>query len=69
MLVDDDARVGDVVQPVLRIALEAAAQQAPARPPAVSAGSVVGIDVARQHRGERVGDRLAVEELRPVSIS
>ena len=55
-LEDLEARVGDVVQAVLRVALEAAAEQVAERGRASSAGSGAEVDLGLEHAGERVAD-------------
>ena len=60
-LVERHARVGDVVLAVLRVALQAVAQQATDRRRR-RGRQLVPLRLAREHRGEHVGDRLAVEE-------
>ena len=63
-LVERDARVGDVVQPVLRIAFEAAGEQ-PAQLPGKRRGQRLPVDLLPQHGREHVADGLAGEELPP----
>ena len=59
----DDARVGDVVEPVLRVPLEAAAQQARGAAAGVEAGSAREVDLPLQHQRQRLGHRIAGEQL------
>ncbi len=60
-VVDHQTRVGDVVQAILRVALEAAAQQPPDRRRYLRRQRSQ-VDLALQHPGERLGHRVALEQ-------